>query len=129
MSEQTEKIGPGNPPAEHRFKPGQSGNPGGRPKGESITSSLRKILEKEHNGKQIMELVAERLVKEALSGKFPFVKELLERTEGKVKEMHELQSQEHITLVVPAPRILSREELADIPRGVKVIQGVDPEAI
>jgi uncharacterized protein DUF5681 len=27
------RVGYGNPPAEHRFRKGQSGNPGGRPKG------------------------------------------------------------------------------------------------
>ncbi len=32
-SEQGEnRVGPGHPPKEHRFKPGQSGNPKGRPK-------------------------------------------------------------------------------------------------
>ena len=32
------------PPAEYRWKPGQSGNPGGKPKGTSITAQLRRLL-------------------------------------------------------------------------------------
>lgn len=34
------KSGYGNPPAEHRFKPGQSGNKKGRPKGSKNTYTL-----------------------------------------------------------------------------------------
>jgi len=81
------------PPVEHRFKPGQSGNPGGRPKGMSITGALRAALEREHNGRTIAELIAEKLIKEALSGKFPFAKEVLERADGKVTEKAELTVQ------------------------------------
>lgn len=78
------------PPAHARWKKGQSGNPGGRPKGESITAALRAALQREHNGRTIAELIAERLVREALSGKFPFAKEVLDRTDGKVAERHEI---------------------------------------
>ena len=74
--EQVDRIRP------FQWKKGQSGNPGGRPKNESMVSLLRRILEQEHNGKALKELLAERLVKEALAGKFPFAKELLDRVEG-----------------------------------------------
>jgi hypothetical protein len=36
------RVGYGNPPAEHRFRKGQSGNPGGRPKG--IARITRELL-------------------------------------------------------------------------------------
>lgn len=36
------EVGPGKPPVEKQFKPGQSGNPGGRPKG--IARKVREIL-------------------------------------------------------------------------------------
>lgn len=84
------KIGPGRPPREHQFKKGNRANPGGRPKGQSITARVRRVLEQEHNGKALMDLLAERLVKEALAGKFAFVKEVLERIDGRVTEKHEV---------------------------------------
>jgi hypothetical protein len=115
------------PPEHTRFKPGQSGNPGGRPKGRSITASLRKLLEQEHNGKPLAELMAERMVKEALSGKFPFLKEVLERTDGKVKELHELKTKEDLVLYIEPPRVIGEAER--VPKGTKAIGGIDPQAI
>lgn len=42
------KVGRGKPPRTHRFKPGQSGNPAGRPKGrKSIEAHILDILDEE----------------------------------------------------------------------------------
>ena len=38
--EPAEKVGPGNPPRHTRFKPGQSGNPNGRPKGSKNFATI-----------------------------------------------------------------------------------------
>src|SRR4051812_50151728 len=81
-----ERPGPADHLREYRWKPGQSGNPGGRAKGQSITARLRAVLEQEHNGRVLMDLLAERLAKEALAGKFPFIKEVLERLDGRVAD-------------------------------------------
>src|SRR5262245_54666791 len=74
------------PPASKRWKKGTSGNPGGRPKGDSLTMRLRKVLEQEHNGRVLMDLLAERIAKEALAGKFPFVERVWERLDSKLTE-------------------------------------------
>jgi hypothetical protein len=41
------KVGPGHPPREHRFKPGQSGNPkGAERKAPSLAPDLKQLLER-----------------------------------------------------------------------------------
>ena len=49
---------PAKPPAEHRFKPGQSGNPGGRPVGR--LAALRKDIQSQTSDGQ---LIIQELVK------------------------------------------------------------------
>lgn len=75
----------GTPPVEHQFKPGQSGNPGGRPKTKLITQAYQEILERvdEMSGKTFAEIIAEVVVQEAKSKNLPAVKEITDRTEGK----------------------------------------------
>jgi hypothetical protein len=46
------KVGPGRPPREHRFKPGQSGNPrGAKRKTPSLIPDLKKLFERAFNRK------------------------------------------------------------------------------
>jgi hypothetical protein len=66
--------------------PGKSGNPGGQPKGKRLTTLLRDALDREHNGKAIAEIIAEVIVREALKGDYRFVKEIMERIDGKVPD-------------------------------------------
>lgn len=79
------------PPAQYRWKPGESGNPKGRPKGRNLTEAILARLDQEHNGRPLVEILADRVIKEALSGKFPFAKELWDRIEGKVTDKHEIE--------------------------------------
>jgi hypothetical protein len=80
--------------------PGQSGNPGGRPKGRSVTALLRQLLDQEHNQKKLAELLAERLLKEALTGKLGHIKEVLDRTEGRVADRVQVEAAEGQGLVI-----------------------------
>lgn len=87
--EQRDNSGP--PVRGRPFPPGQSGNPGGRPKGRSITDRLRALLDHtELSGtvlpRPIGDLLAETIVKHALKGHVALIRELLERTEGKVMQ-------------------------------------------
>jgi hypothetical protein len=43
------EVGYGKPPAEHRFQPGKSGNPGGRPKGANgRRATVKRVLMEKH---------------------------------------------------------------------------------
>lgn len=89
------KVGPGNPPKETQWKPGQSGNPKGRPKGikyvsELLTERLNEVpdtVDGKSNTKTWRELVTDSIFQAILRGNHPgFLKELLDRTEGKVTQ-------------------------------------------
>jgi hypothetical protein len=71
-----------NPP----WKPGQSGNPKGRPKGKSITTQLRKLMDEGLEGRDLADAMAKAAYKAALKGDHRFWKEIIERLDGKVPD-------------------------------------------
>jgi hypothetical protein len=84
-----------------RFKPGQSGNPAGRPPTKNrgrITALIEERLAKEEEAKKFMERLFELYYsaenKQALSAGI----QILERTEGKIKDVIEV---DHITNYIP----------------------------
>lgn len=78
----------------NQFKPGQCGNPKGRPKGKSLKSVLNELLAEEitiveAGNKRKMkanEAIALTLIKEALNGNIQAIKEIFDRTEGKARQ-------------------------------------------
>ncbi len=47
------EVGYGKPPAEHRFQPGKSGNPGGRPKGaKGRRATVKRVLMEKHRSRR-----------------------------------------------------------------------------
>ena len=82
-----EPIGYGRPPRQHRFKPGESGNPKGRAKGaKGMKSILRKEFSERvritENGKSRtiskMELMVKRLAEKGAKGDFKSITKLID---------------------------------------------------
>jgi hypothetical protein len=69
-SDQEDKVGPGRPPKEHQFKPGQSGNPkGAKRKPKSMAPDLKAALERALNKPiKLKQGEKERLVTMAVAG-------------------------------------------------------------
>lgn len=102
------------------FKPGETGNPNGRPRGASVTSAIRRQLDKEAvqmrggqpvaTGRTTAEHLADVAINKALRGDFKFFRYLVDRVEGR-------------TPLVITPRSGDpRQELAEL-------LGIDPEQL
>jgi len=92
------KVGDKNPPKEYQFKPGEVHNPKGRPKDKKyISEALKDLLA---SNPQLLEEVVEAILKEVKRGNIPAVKELLDRTEGKVVEPHKFESDVPVTIIL-----------------------------
>ncbi len=72
------------------FKPGQSGNPAGRPRSITLSEALRielaKALPNDTQERTFAEVIGQQLVKAAATGNILAAKEIADRTEGKPKQ-------------------------------------------
>jgi hypothetical protein len=79
------KFLPGNHAAgEHLFKPGESGNPSGRPSTRRFTAKLREALDRDDG--QMIKAMVNVACQRALKGDFRYFKEIIDRVEGKVPD-------------------------------------------
>jgi len=74
-----------------QFKPGQSGNPAGKPKGTKHLSTMLKAMlneEVEIDGQKIKfdQALIKKLLKKASDGDIKAIQEVFDRTEGKAKQ-------------------------------------------
>jgi hypothetical protein len=96
---ESKKTGPPPPPAGHRWKKGESGNPGGRPKRRIVSSAIERLLYQrippdhalvravpELKGKTWAEALAYGLVLEGVKGGTPAAREIMDRLEGPVRQ-------------------------------------------
>lgn len=78
----------GNP---HAFKPGRSGNPKGRPKSIVLSEAYRRALAQpfpdDPDGRTFAEVIAEKMVISAAAGDVAPAREIADRTEGKPRQM------------------------------------------
>lgn len=105
-----------------KFKPGESGNPGGRPKKLAVTEYIKEQLERpipeamraklpalfvELYGSQATfgEMLAFKMVQMSAKGDMFAMKELLERVEGKVTQKSELTGKDGESLAFTLLRV------------------------
>ena len=70
------------------FKPGQSGNPGGRPKSRALTDALEQTIDKHELGEKLWAL--------ALKGDMQAIKYIYDRIEGTPTQRHEFSIEDFI---------------------------------
>ncbi len=70
------------------FAPGQSGNPGGRPKRDKLWKDaiIRAIKRREQDDPQALEKLADQFIKKVAEGDVSAIKEFGDRLDGKVAQ-------------------------------------------
>jgi len=91
----SEKVGPGKPPRHTRFKPGQSGNPKGRPKGsknfatilqQQLTKKITITVDGKPRRMTVQEVIARRLATDSMKGTTKAMELLIRLTSTKSDE-------------------------------------------
>ncbi len=121
----TEKVGYCRPPRATRFRPGQSGNPRGRPRKpkpvqDLLATELRRRVVIRENGREQripkLELVMKRLVNDAIQGNYPAVRLLIDM----LKVAEESSDQGRVDRTIEELNAEDREILARYLRPVDV---------
>lgn len=100
---------------EHKWRPGQTGNAGGRPRKQPITDVLRKMLDEvvanDNKKRTYGQVLGEQLFILALKGNrsLEAIREILDRVEGKAMQRNEVSGPDGGAVVFDTPG--SREEV------------------
>ena len=70
----------------YQWQKGQSGNPGGRPKGVSLEAAMRERLGKGETGEKLIESPVSVALREAVGGDFRCCNSIIERLDGKAAD-------------------------------------------
>ena len=97
--------GPNDPLKEHQWKPGQSGNPKGRPKTDSVTRAIRSLLADGISGEPLYEAIAKVAVQKALQGDRHFWQFVVDRSDGKVLDQVNQSGEVEVTVRYEEPGI------------------------
>lgn len=120
------KFGKGNP---HRFKPGISGNPAGRPKFRTLSESLRAFLEqpidKRKGSPTLAEEIAEAILKKARKGDVKAFIAIADRVEGKPAQKVELTEKLDMSVEIVIARVM-RDGNCDRITAMKVVSEYIP---
>lgn len=101
--------------ARHQFKPGQSGNPTGRPKKKPLTELYEEILNDSKNAALVRRSIL-KAIEQAQSPMVQQLKEMADRVEGPLRQ--QIDHTGHITL----------ETLIAAAANIEVDEPGDPEA-
>jgi len=109
------------------FKPGQSGNPGGRPKKLPITDALRDLLEKPVPAKidarklTANHVLALQLIAQGAKGDLKAIAEIADRCEGKPMQRHEISGPHEgpIHFEIPGTRQEIERRIAELTQKTK----------
>jgi hypothetical protein len=129
-------VGYGRPPKATRWKPGQSGNPKGRPKSLTLSEAYRKKLAEvdpeDEQGRSYAEILAEQIVSKAKTGDVAAVRELADRTEGKARQTVSLTVERRTQLEQAVEGIMRDAEAAGEPctreEAIATLAAFTPEA-
>lgn len=97
----------GSPPVGSRFKPGQSGNPSGRPKGVSLTTAIIKVLKEsdpdDTTGKRKrLDTLALAIIQQAAAGNKTAIQQIWERLDGIVQPANTTDDRGDIDTLIAA---------------------------
>src|SRR5215470_3318038 len=92
-----------------RFKPGQSGNPGGRPRTAKLSEASRvklaSVIPGDPEGRTYAEGIADKLARLAMKGDIRAAQELADRAEGRPSQMAPPSEQHGVkVIIVDVPR-------------------------
>jgi hypothetical protein len=121
---------------EYQFRPGQSGNPGGRPKYKAVSAAYRRLLEmpveelanfKPRNGAEVLAIALFKAAAGKRASTYAAI-EITNRVEGKARfeaaeEPLDLSPERVKELLESAARILERKRLAEAGSGAGADSG------